>query len=561
MVKVYDVGGERESQEAEEKPATQPVQTVAPTPTPSPDQVYEYVGVPITVGQVQEALSYAEQIIQQSAASSPVTEPVSTPTPEIYEYVGEPIYVSQVVEAQAYAQELIAAAPVVEPIVEPVVAKGETVSVPEIYEYVGTPITLSQVEEAQALAEQLIKEPTPVEVYQNLQKIQDIQESFVYSGQMGLKLEEIGRYAEWYANAEENLKKIMDIQTAFSYSGQLGLQLPEIGRYAEYFAYRSEFAKSIEDIQKAFTYSGQYGLKLEEIHEYAEAFAESSYFWRTAGYPEFAGRYMPVTVPEGYKISSVKETVSGLEVSFEPIISMEHVIKGLEKNFGVSVGSAKALTLDEYRDVYRGFAKEVEQVGYKSVEEFRLAASILAAVSIPYASLHVGLPFVTLKGFLTNVALGVGLNQAIVGITEKRWITPLEAAATAAYTELAYIGTSALFHYVITPKAAEWLTTRYWQRASEALSTGQTPGLTRFEKAVSFLTGAKPYVPPQVVVIPEFAKPTATDIYKQMQAWELAVAPKSTALLLSEMTSPVPTQTSRVAAWVSEHWLKRVTGG
>lgn len=63
---------------------------------------------------------------------------------------------------------------------------------------------------------------------------------------------------------------------------------------------------------------------------------------------------------------------------------------------------------------------------------------------------------------------------------------------------------------------------------------------------------------PQVVDIPEFVKPTAMNLWKQEAAWQIAESPKTSALLLTKYYRPT---SKHVSAWVSEHWLKKATGG
>lgn len=65
-------------------------------------------------------------------------------------------------------------------------------------------------------------------------------------------------------------------------------------------------------------------------------------------------------------------------------------------------------------------------------------------------------------------------------------------------------------------------------------------------------------ISPGVVDIPEFARPTAKSLWKQQLAWELAESPKTSAMLITKYVGP---KSTRVQAWVSEHWLKKITGG
>jgi hypothetical protein len=81
------------------------------------------------------------------------------------------------------------------------------------------------------------------------------------------------------------------------------------------------------------------------------------------------------------------------------------------------------------------------------------------------------------------------------------------------------------------------------------------PIMARLEKAALW-----PYerLAPGIVDIPEFAKPLAKELMYQEWAWELAESPKMSALLITKYTGETG---GRVSSWVSEHWLKTVTGG
>ncbi|MEM4679581.1 MAG: hypothetical protein QXL98_01440 [Thermofilaceae archaeon] len=43
---------------------------------------------------------------------------------------------------------------------------------------------------------------------------------------------------------------------------------------------------------------------------------ESRRFWESAGYPEYAGKYEPINIPEGAKITKIEETAEGLKVEY-----------------------------------------------------------------------------------------------------------------------------------------------------------------------------------------------------------------------------------------------------
>ena len=65
-------------------------------------------------------------------------------------------------------------------------------------------------------------------------------------------------------------------------------------------------------------------------------------------------------------------------------------------------------------------------------------------------------------------------------------------------------------------------------------------------------------IAPGIVDIPEFAKPLPMELAYQEMAWELAESPKASAFLLTKYSGGVG---GKASAWVTEHWLKQVTGG
>jgi hypothetical protein len=80
------------------------------------------------------------------------------------------------------------------------------------------------------------------------------------------------------------------------------------------------------------------------------------------------------------------------------------------------------------------------------------------------------------------------------------------------------------------------------------------PIAERLEKAFSPPKG----IAPGIVDIPEFPKPLPMELAYQQMAWELAEAPKTSAFLVTKYSGGVG---GKASAWVTEHWLKQVTGG
>lgn len=56
---------------------------------------------------------------------------------------------------------------------------------------------------------------------------------------------------------------------------------------------------------------------MTSMQEYNEQLIKSQMFYKFIGYEKYAGQYEPFTIPEGYKITSIEETPTGLSVQFE----------------------------------------------------------------------------------------------------------------------------------------------------------------------------------------------------------------------------------------------------
>ncbi|MEM4501151.1 MAG: hypothetical protein QW512_03365, partial [Thermofilaceae archaeon] len=56
--------------------------------------------------------------------------------------------------------------------------------------------------------------------------------------------------------------------------------------------------------------------QLEALKQLEKQMEESKEFWTKLGYPEYAGKYAPIELPEGAKITRVKETEEGLHIEY-----------------------------------------------------------------------------------------------------------------------------------------------------------------------------------------------------------------------------------------------------
>lgn len=87
---------------------------------------------------------------------------------------------------------------------------------------------------------------------------------------------------------------------------------------------------------------------IRQVQEQAQLSAE---FWTKVGFPEYAGKYAPVSLPEGAQISSVKETATGLEVSYVTR-EQQRQLEELKKTQEASVSFWTGLGFPEYAGKY-----------------------------------------------------------------------------------------------------------------------------------------------------------------------------------------------------------------
>jgi len=107
----------------------------------------------------------------------------------------------------------------------------------------------------------------------------------------------------------------------------------------------------------------------------------------------------------------------------------------------------------------------------------------------------------------------------------------------------------------IIPKAVKTPIEKIASAVAKPFRPITQPIMARLEKATLW---PHERLAPGIIDIPEFAKPLAKELMYQEWAWELAEAPKMSALLITKYTGETG---GRVSSWVSEHWLKTVTGG
>ena len=110
---------------------------------------------------------------------------------------------------------------------------------------------------------------------------------------------------------------------------------------------------------------------------------ESRQFWTEQGYPQYGGRYAPVEVPEGYRISRVVETETGLRVTFtkpyEKSFPRKETKKGMvleplqtaEVNKIVGIGRARQPSTKIY--YFEPPSKEETEAYFERQEAYRKA--------------------------------------------------------------------------------------------------------------------------------------------------------------------------------------------
>lgn len=106
-----------------------------------------------------------------------------------------------------------------------------------------------------------------------------------------------------------------------------------------------------------------------------------------------------------------------------------------------------------------------------------------------------------------------------------------------------------VYEKVVGERVRSWLTKEY-------LEAGPFRWRGLPEKIVMAITGEKPYLAPQIVMVPSVDVASFQASQAQATAWALAETPRTSALLVSKMPGE-----KLASAWVKEHLFKSVMGG
>lgn len=263
-------------------------------------------------------------------------------------------------------------------------------------------------------------------------------------------------------------------------------------------------------------------------------------FYKQIGYPEYAGKYEPFTIPEGYKVGMITKTEKDLQVSFE---------------------STKPKLWHEYLSPLSGEPRSVAE----GIQKFL------------FGSKEGPQPLGGYGGVSTIGLLGVKeearLYEATVGKIEEATGKPSPRSDIMTSQQLALewglrVGTYGIVKYgipKIEKRATSWLTKQYLEKGSLAWK-GKT------ERLVMKVTGAKPHLATEIVMgvtPPPISEPLSITKFeinimeRQAQQEALSYFWKSPTVKTSEMwiTHLPPKISTRASQWAAGTWVKHITGG
>jgi hypothetical protein len=111
---------------------------------------------------------------------------------------------------------------------------------------------------------------------------------------------------------------------------------------------------------------------LPKYRETMKPVAESRQFYETIGYPEYGGKYEPFEIPEGFKVSGIQKTGSGLDITFtsttqQPLSKHEHDLLEMQLRMSPMFSFGRAVYESIRPDIQQKRALEAERVAAKSV--------------------------------------------------------------------------------------------------------------------------------------------------------------------------------------------------
>jgi len=272
---------------------------------------------------------------------------------------------------------------------------------------------------------------------------------------------------------------------------------------------------------------------------------ESKYFYQMLGRPELAGRNLPFTIPEGMKVSGLRETGVGLEVTFEPVNKpFSQIIRDLPITLGLTreqaVRSPSGLvrymmTGKEFeipKEIWSGFTADIESTPYSlaglsgSPSVPRRGATVTGgAVSSIVESILAGKPVMSeeLRLAIKSPAYAFG---SIFGAVLSGYVIGSIFGKLAGKT--------------VVPKASDWLSKRY-------VESGPLEWKGWKESLVMRVTGAKPYLASEIVSFPGKIVTSIPEVSADI--WGLADTPRASVLFTTKVLSPQVKFVPKFYAW------------
>lgn len=355
------------------------------------------------------------------------------------------------------------------------------------------------------------------------------------------------------------------------------------------FSLPSEYASGIKGRLSPYPQPYEYQGYLDVVT--AEAAVQwrqfkSRQFYEKIGFPQFAGKYEPFEVPEGYKVKEITETKEGLQVTYEeaaPPSLAEQILHFDPWKFGYDVAQrifGREPTQEEYE---KSISRAISESGFMRLPFGSAKAGTLEAwkpetwakpeavtagiVGYPESLVYTGARLVGVK--TPRMPFGYEAEEQYPGYSFGR---ELAEVATALFVWKVIIKSplgkpiakieTAIWEKTgakITGKAESWLTRKYLEKGyagsftKEALKPFETklafvkPSASYDipvaswagwkEKLVMRITGATPHLARQVVNIPSHSIMQIPKVSGNI--WQWGLTPKTSFFMVEKAAPPI----------------------
>jgi hypothetical protein len=268
-------------------------------------------------------------------------------------------------------------------------------------------------------------------------------------------------------------------------------------------------------------------------------------FYTRIGYPQYVFKYQPFTIPEGYTIEGIKETPSGLEVTFKSTIEQPKPYVEPQKGLAETLAG---IQVKPVIDIPRLFGVP------RTPQETLTPPSMRKETVRPFAGIASSLIAPT-ERLVYSVGRLARLETPRIPPYFSEEYGPEWGAGTIAGELLLSLGIGKVVGKVweAVPKVIKSPVTKVAETATKPFRPITEPIMSKLEKWVLW---PHERIAPGIVSIPTPERVGLKGMEAQLTGWELAEAPKTSAYLISKMPSE-----PLAKAWAMEHLFKTVTGG